>query len=500
MWDDDTRYAVIRGRDARYDGQFFTGVLTTGIYCRPSCPARTPARKNVRFFRTAAAAQAEGFRSCRRCRPEATPGSPSWDVTGDVAARAMGLIDDGIVDREGVDGLSSRLGYSRRQLQRILVDEVGAAPLALATAHRLHTARALLEHTTLAMVEVAHASGFGSVRQFNEAAQAGWGLTPTQVRDGRRGSAARTDVHPPPDPARSKLSAERAVSLELRLRVRTPFDGHRLLAFLAARAVPGLERAESRSHTRTLRLHHGPAIVTLTPDESEVRARVTLSDPRDLGATVARCRAMLDLDADPEAVAEVLRADAALAPLVAEAPGLRVPGTADRFETLLRAVIGQQVSVAGAATTFGAIVDRWGARAPAWAGEGWRMLPEPETLTEIDPHVGLMPASRWSAVIAVARGVAAGEIDVSPGADRSAVRRVLRGIRGIGDWTVDYVMLRAYADPDAFPATDLVLRKVTGIGAAELSRRAERWRPWRAYAAQHLWSASAEGRGYVYEE
>lgn len=491
MWDDDTRYAVIRGRDARYDGQFFTGVLTTRIYCRPSCPARTPARRNVTFFRTAAAAQAAGFRSCRRCRPETTPGSPDWDVQGDLAARAIRLIDDGLVDREGVDGLASRLGYSRRQVQRILIDEVGAAPLALACAHRLHTARALLESTSMAVADVAHASGFGSVRQFNDAARAAWDLAPTEVRAAARGRGVLVEGSVR---RRGVDTAARSTRVALRLRVRAPFDGAHVLEHLAARAVEGVEVATPGVHTRTLMLHRGPVVARLEPHPEAVAVTLHLADPSDLGAAVARCRALMDLDADPIAVSEALAHDPLMERNVLAAPGLRVPGTVDPFETVVRAVVGQQVSVAGATRTLSRIVERYGTTWSSEDGAIWRVMPRPDQLVEVDPESGLLPASRWRTISAVARAVLAGEVDLRPGADRSQVRAGLARIPGIGPWTLEYVMLRGFADPDAFPTGDLVLRRATGLDPAGLARRAERWRPWRAYAAQHLWAAWTEGR------
>ena len=291
MWDDDTRYAVIRGKDARYDGQFVTAVRTTGIYCRPSCPARTPARANVSFYPTAAAAQHAGFRSCRRCFPDDAPSSPRWKVGEDVASRAMRLIDDGVVEREGVAGLARRLGYTERHVSRVLTDELGASPQALAIAHRLHHARTLLETTALPVGEVAFAAGFGSVRQFNDAARAAWALTPTEVR--ARAAAA------PSQPTGS-------TRLELRLRHRAPAQVGRTLAFLGARAVEGAEAWDGVAYTRTMRLPHGSGTVTLAPADGHVRAALELADVRDLGAAVARCRRLLDLDADPLAVDEAL--------------------------------------------------------------------------------------------------------------------------------------------------------------------------------------------------
>ena len=476
MWDDDTRYAVIRGKDARYDGQFVTAVRTTGIYCRPSCPARTPARANVSFYPTAAAAQHAGFRSCRRCFPDDAPSSPRWKVGEDVASRAMRLIDDGVVEREGVAGLARRLGYTERHVSRVLTDELGASPQALAIAHRLHHARTLLETTALPVGEVAFAAGFGSVRQFNDAARAAWALTPTEVR--ARAAAA------PSQPTGS-------TRLELRLRHRAPAQVGRTLAFLGARAVEGAEAWDGVAYTRTMRLPHGGGTVTLAPADGHVRAALELADVRDLGAAVARCRRLLDLDADPLAVDEALAADPRLAPLVGAAPGLRVPGAVDPFEMVVRAVVGQQVSVAGARRTLGTIVARFGAEAPA-ASSLSRAFPTPEALADVDPAIGLLPQARWRAISAVARALLDGSLDLGPGADRAEARRALLAVPGIGPWTVEYVALRALGDPDAFPAGDLVLTQETGLDARALAAAAEAWRPWRAYAALHLWTAAAD--------
>ncbi len=477
MTDFEAQYAAIASRDSRYDGQFFTAVRSTGIYCRPSCPARTPARRNVTFYATAAAAQQAGYRSCKRCLPHATPGSPQWNIGADVASRAMRLIDDGWVEREGVEALAGRLGYSRRHLTRVLVEQLGAGPQALAIAHRLDHARALLEGTDLPMVDVAHTAGFGSVRQFNDAARAAWDVTPSHLRSG-------AVTH----------SASRGTPLEIRLRVREPYDARRLLQFLSERAIDGVERVEPGVLTRTLRLPSGPALAMYTATEGKrgtlLTARFVLQDAGDLPAAIARSRRLFDADADPVAVEAALSADARLSSLVATAPGLRVPGAVDPFEMIVRAVVGQQISVAGARTALGRIVARHGEEV-VLGDESWRVFPQPEVLADVDPQQGLMPAARWRTIGAVATAILGGELEIHAGADRAAARRALLAIPGIGPWTADYVMMRAYGDPDAIPVGDLVLRRATGLDADALDRASRAWSPWRAYAAMHLWSANS---------
>src|SRR5689334_8378063 len=321
-------YRAVASRDARFDGWFFTAVHTTGIYCRPSCPARTPLARNVSFFTTAAAAQAAGFRACRRCRPDAVPGSPEGDVRADVVARAMRLIADGEVERSGVPGLAQRLGYSERQLHRLLVGELGVGALALARARRAQTARVLVETTDLPMADVAFAAGFASIRQFNDTVREVFATTPTALRAKRRGAVSAPG------------------ELTLRLTARAPYDAAEVLLFLGAHAVPGLEEWDGTTYARVLDLPHGPAVVRLSPaSDGSVCARLRLTSLRDLGAAVSRCRRLLDLDADPSAVDEVLGADPALASLVAGAPGRRVPASPDAAELAIRAVLGQQVSV-----------------------------------------------------------------------------------------------------------------------------------------------------------
>ena len=464
------RYRAVQARDARFDGVFFTAVRTTGIYCRPSCPAVTPRIGNVEFYRSSAAAHGAGFRACRRCRPDTVPGSPEWDHRADAVARAVRLVRDGVVERDGVEGLASRLGYSSRQVHRMLTAELGVGPLALARGARAHTARILVETTTLPMAEVAHAAGFASVRQFNDTVREVYGRTPTELRARRR-----------PDASSGHMT--------LRLAVRTPFDGPGLLRFLDDHAVPGLEVVRAGTFARTVRLPHGVGGVELTPAADHVVARLELADLRDTAVAVERCRRLLDLDADPVAIDAVLGADQQLADLVAEVPGLRLPGSVDAVETAVRTVVGQQVSVSGARTVLGRLVAAHGEPVDlALAAEHGLGLafPTADVLADLDPETLPMPRSRGRAVATLARAVAAGAVDLSAGADRSATRAALGALRGIGPWTADYVLMRGLGDPDVLLTTDLVLRRELerrGLNPADTAR----WAPWRSYAGLHLW-------------
>jgi len=480
--DFDTRYEAARGREARFDGCFVEAVSSTGIYCRPSCPAVHPKPENVRYYPTAAAAQRAGFRACLRCRPDAAPGSPEWNVRGDVVGRAMRLINDGVVDREGVTGLAKRLAYTERHLHRLLVEEAGAGPLQLARARRAHTARLLLETTGMPIGEVAFAAGFQSVRQFNETIRAVFACTPSELR--KRGH--RNDEVP---------SGE---EVALRLPYRAPSDGGRLLRFLGARAIPGVEAFSGGVYRRTLRLPRGAGLVELAMREGYVRCALRLEDPRDVGPAVERCRRLLDLDADPVAVSEALGADPVLGPLVRGAPGQRVPGSVDGAELAFRAVLGQQVSVSGANSLAGRLVALCGPLLPFDdAGELENLFPGPAEVAEADLAALPMPFSRREALRRLAVALAGGELRPDPGADREQVREGLLGLPGIGPWTASYVAMRALGDPDAFLPTDLrVRRAVERLGhpgdPRTVEAMAERWRPWRAYAVQHLW-ASLEG-------
>ena len=472
------RYRAVSSRDPRFDGYFFLGVTSTGIYCRPSCPARTPRREHVRFYPTAAAAQAAGFRACKRCIPGAVPGSPDWDVRGDVAGRAMHLIADGVVERDGVPGLASRLGYGERQLRRILQADLGAAPLGLARAQRAHVARLLLETTELPVTEIAFAAGFASLRQFNATVRDVFGTSPTGIRERRRpGSGHRVSNR-----------------LEVRLARRAPFDFQALLAFLGPRAVPGVEEVVGSSYRRSLRLPHGSATVDVSDDGAAVRCVFALGDLRDLGPAVARVRRLLDLDADPVAVGDVLGRDPVLGRLVRSAPGRRAPGAVDGTELAVRAVIGQQVSVAAARTIAGRIVAALGTPLAAPSGGLTHLFADADQIAGASDADLPMPAARRRSLRALAGALADGSLALDAGADRPSALAALRGIPGIGPWTAGYIALRALGDPDVLLADDLGVRRAArSLGLPEdpeaLRARAEAWRPWRSYATHHLWAS-----------
>lgn len=470
--DEDTRYRAVQSRDERFDGWFVTAVTSTGIYCRPSCPAMTPRREHVRFHPSAAAAQAAGFRACKRCRPDATPGSPEWDLRADLVGRAMRLIGDGVVDREGVAGLAARLGYSERHLHRQLVAEVGAGPVAVARAQRAQTARVLLETTALPITEVAFAAGFASVRQFNETIRAVFAVTPTQLRRSRRGPDERV-----------------AGAIVLRLPYRAPIDLDALLRFLGARAVPAVEDWSGGVYSRSLRLPRGTGIAALSAAPGHVRCELRLTDLRDLAAAVQRCRRLLDLDADPAAQQAAFGADPLLGPLVAKAPGLRVPGHVDGAEMAVRAVLGQQVSVQAAGKLAGKLTVAYGEDLPAPHGPITRLFPTAAALREA--QVG-MPVSRIRALRAVAAALDDGTVELHPGVDRAVTERALLALPGIGPWTASYLALRALRDPDVFLPTDVGVRHAltrAGLPADPVSAAAlaERWRPLRSYALLQLW-------------
>jgi AraC family transcriptional regulator of adaptative response / DNA-3-methyladenine glycosylase II len=463
--DPDTCYRAVQGRDARFDGWFYTAVRTTGIYCRPSCPAVTPHRRNVTFYASAAAAQLAGYRACKRCRPDASPGSPEWDVRGDLAGRALRLIRDGVLDRDGVPGLARRLGYSERQVHRTLVAEVGAGPLAIARAQRAQTARILLETSSLPMADVAFTAGFASVRQFNETMRAVFAVTPSALRV----------VRPTPSLA--------AGLLDLRLPYRAPMDVGTTLEYLAARAIPGVESFDGLTFSRTLRLPGGPALVSLSDGGGYVRCQLRLTDQRDLISAVARIRRLLDLDADPVAVEAALDADPQLAPLVGKHAGVRSPGAVDGFEMAVRAIVGQQISVAGARTVLGRMAADLGE--PVF--DGWRLFPSASAFVEADPGVLPMPRKRAATLYTVAGALIDSDVALDPGADRVATRAALLALPGIGPWTADYLMMRALGDPDVLLGTDLGIRKAADSLDIEISDGRPAWAPWRSYASHLLW-------------
>ena len=469
--DFDRCLAAVQAKDPRFDGWFFTAVLTTGIYCRPSCPAVPPKPRNIRFYPSAAAAQGAGFRACKRCRPDAVPGSPEWNQRGDVVARAVRLIGDGIVDREGVAGLGRRLGYSTRQIERQLRAELGAGPLALARAQRAQTARVLLETTELRIADVAFSAGFSSVRQFNDTVQTVFASSPTELR--------RRTASPSAYGATGQLT--------LRLPFRAPLCPDNVFGHLAATAVPGVEEWRDGSYRRTMRLPRGSATVALRPEPHHVACVLHVSDVRDVSAAVARCRRLLDLDADPIAVDEALSRDPALAPIVAKAPGRRIPRTVDGPELAIRAVLGQQVSTRAARTHGARLVAAIGEPIADPHGALTHLFPTSAKVATIDPATLGLPLSRRRTVIALASALAEGTIDLSPGADWDCARTQLHALPGIGPWTVETIVMRALGDPDAYLPGDLGVRAASLALGLDKHHHA-RWRPWRAYAVQYLWS------------
>ena len=481
MHDDfDRCYRAVQSRDSRFDGWFVTAVLTTGIYCRPSCPVRLPLARNVTFHPTAAAAQRAGFRACKRCRPDASPGSPEWNVRGDVVARTMRLIADGAVDREGVTGLAARVGYTERQLERMLRAEVGAGPLAVARAQRVQTARVLIETTDLSFSDIAFAAGFASIRQFNDTVRSACDCTPTVLRH----NATQRGI---------PNAAPVGQTLTLRLPVRTPFAYKGLFGHLAATAVPGCEEVRDGTFRRTLRLTRGNGIASLTPRADHVRCVLVLENVRDLATAIARCRRLLDLDADPEAVIDALGTDADLGTVVAKAPGQRIPRTVDEHEMAVRAILGQQVSTKAARTHAGRLVSAYGNPVTDPAGSLTHSFPSVEQLAEIDPAHLALPGARRVSLATLISGLISGDVALDIGCDWDRARRQLLELPGIGPWTVEIIAMRALGDPDAFPATDLGVRLAAErLGLAADSRsltiHSARWRPWRSYAVQHLWT------------
>lgn len=470
---------AVQSKDARFDGWFFTAVLTTGIYCRPSCPVVPPKPGNMVFHPSAAACQQAGFRACKRCRPDTSPGSPEWNQRADAVARAMRLIADGVVDREGVPGLAARLGYSTRQVERQLLAELGAGPLALARAQRAQTARLLIETTDLPMAQIAFAAGFSSIRTFNDTVREVFALSPSDLR-----TRAPKSPHTTPG------------VLSLRLPFRAPLNPDNLFGHLAATAVPGVEEWRDGAYRRTLRLPYGHGTVALSPRPDHIACRLTLTDPRDLTVAISRCRRLLDLDADPVAVDEQLRADPVLAPLVDKAPGRRVPRTVDAAEFAVRAVLGQQVSTAAARTHAARLVTAHGTPVDDPEGGLTHLFPSPEALAALDPETLAMPRTRRTTFTTLVRQLADGELHLGAESDWPETRAKLLALPGFGPWTADVIAMRALGDPDAFLPTDLGIRRAArelGLPStpAALTARAAAWRPWRAYAVQYLWATDS---------
>lgn len=532
------RYRAIASRDRRFDGQFITAVRSTGIYCRPSCPARTPKPENVTFYLTSAAAHDAGYRACKRCLPEAVPGTPAWDLGHDLAARAMRLLRDGVVDREGVDGLAQRLGYSARHVHRVLVTELGAGPIALARALRAQTARTLLTETDLRLADIAFAAGFGSIRQFNDTVTEVFDVTPSDLRARRRGPRAPSPELPAPRDPGGSLGADDSgtATLTLALPFREPYDAEGIFAFLAARAVDGVEVADAAqlTYARSLALPRGPGafeaafrrehaagtragvagsgvagsraeaagsgVAAAPQGTGRFTVRLELTSVTDLPAAIARIRRLFDLDADPIAVDRALAADPALVPSVRATPGIRVPGAVDPTEILVRALVGQQISVAAARTHLSRLAS---VGTPFASRLGpTRLFPTADQLAAHGRDHLRGPARRTEAILGVVQALADGELALSPADDPETLRAALVARDGVGPWTAAYVAMRVLHDPDILLTTDGALlagaralgldgeaRSVAARGAY-LARRGERWAPWRSYASMHLWRAS----------
>jgi len=483
----DACYAAIKARDSRFDGRFFTGVTSTGIYCRPVCPARLPKRENCTFWPSAAAAEQAGFRACLRCRPEAAPGTPAAQGSAATVSRALRLIGEGALDTGSVCQLADRLGLGERHVRRLFNTHLGANPEAVAATRRLLLANQLLRDTNLAVADIAFASGFSSLRRFNDAFSKRYGEPPTAIR-----RAARKKGH-------GATNADNALPFDLRLRLgfRPPFDWQMILDYFRLRAIPGVEAIEGNRYRRTVRLADNHAFIEAEPDKNRdiLWVRVMSDQPFALADLVMRLRRLFDLDAEPHAIGAHFSDDPLIGPMVEERPGLRIPGAFDGFELAIRAILGQQVSVKGATTIAGRLVETYGDEVTP-PGPNWPsfLFPEPQTLIRDDLGKLGMPRTRGDTLYRVAEAVADGTVVLHPGVNISDMVEALTSLKGIGEWTASYVALRALGDPDAFPSGDLGLQKAAAPQAEKLSAKkletlAEGWRPWRGYAALHLWSS-----------
>ncbi|WP_293679523.1 AlkA N-terminal domain-containing protein [uncultured Phenylobacterium sp.] len=468
-------------RDPRFDGRIFAGVKTTGIYCRPICPARTPKPQNMTFYPTAAAAQEAGYRPCLRCRPEASPDLGAWRGTSNTVSRALALIEAGAMDNGDADALAGRLGVGERQLRRLFRQHLGASPVSVAQTRRVLLAKQLIQETRLPMSEVAMASGFGSVRRFNETFQQLFGRPPGELRRSQKAETPAAD------------------GIFVRLPYKPPYDWDAIIGFLAARAIPGVERVEPRRYARTLEIEGARGVVIVTPrGDGALQAEIRFPKLQALPAVIARIRRVFDLSADPTLIGAHLSQDPALAPLIAARPGLRAPGAWDGFELAVRAILGQQITVGAARGLAAKLVARYGETIddPAAAELGLtRVFPSPGRLVGEDIAALGMPRARGAALEALARKVAADPTIFTPRADLGSAIAALKALPGVGEWTAQYIALRELREPDAFPQADVGLMRAMADEAGlrptadQLLARSERWRPWRAYAAQHLWAA-----------
>lgn len=466
-------------RDPRFDGKFFIGVLGSRVYCRPICPAPTAKEKNVRYFPTAAAAAEAGFRPCLRCRPECSPGTPAWLGTSNTVSRALRLIGESALENGGMEVLAERLGVGTRHLRRLFIRHLGATPMAVAQTRRLHFAKKLIDETTLPMGEVALASGFGCVRRFNAAIQTTYHRTPSQIRRLARQKTIQPENH-----------------YIFHLRFRPPYHWSGMLAFLAARATPGIEAVELGSYFRSIVVGSmaGYFGVALDEEHNSLRVSIQFGDPRSLFFIIERIRAMFDLNADWTKIARALKSDPMLTGLVDSAPGLRVPGCWNGFELATRAILGQQITVRAATSLAGRIVKEFGKAFPG-TGSLTHLFPSPEILADADLRGIGMPKARAETIRALARAVSDGRIRFEGIVDSTSFLQLLTEIPGIGKWTAQYVAMRALGEPDAFPVGDAALLTALNLKSpAELEFRAEAWRPWRAYATMYLWKAATQAK------
>ncbi len=473
-------------RDARFDGRFFIGVKTTGIYCRPVCPANPPKSENVTFYPTAAAAGEAGYRPCLRCRPECAPGTPAWAGTSTTVRRGLGLIADGALDGAGVDALADRLGVTSRHLRRLFTRHLGASPIAVAHTQRLHFAKRLIDQTTLPMTEIAIAAGFGSTRRFNDAFRNTYGRTPRELR-------------------KHHGHAQAIGGLTVKLPYRKPFDSERLLAFFATRAIPGVEVVSGSRYLRSAVVDGQQCVIEMRDDGSNMLLTLHGAGTRSLLPLTQKARSLFDLDASPDDIAQVLGKDSFLKSLLRLYPGVRVPGAWDGFEVTVRAILGQQVSVAAATTLAGRVAARYGDAVDVALPDGvdgpGLLFPAPEKLARGRLRDLGIVSARADTIRRVARAVLDGSIVFDAAQDTDEFCRSLVAIKGIGDWTAQYVAMRALKDPDAFLDADLgLLRAFDGPGRsrlkpAELKIMSEAWRPWRAYAALLIWSADGNSGG-----
>lgn len=478
-------YRASKSRDERFDGRFFTTVLTTGIYCRPVCPAPTPKPENVRFVSSAAAAEAAGFRPCLRCRPETSPGSPDWLGTSATVSRALRLISEGVLDEHGLDEVAGRLHVGTRQLRRLFSEHLGVSPLAVAQNRRVLFARRLITETGLPMTDVAFGAGFSSIRRFNDAMRKAYGVAPTELRKTSLHSEVTSNSH-----------------LTLKLYFRPPFDWPSLIKFLGDRAIPGVEIVGKRYYKRSVRVEGTTGIIEVrtAPMDSYVLLSIPSHLSKGLIQTVEGIRRLFDLRADPMEISSHLGRDELLGDAVRSNPGLRVPGAWDGFEIAVRAILGQQVSVKAATTMSGRLVSAFGEAMPTDGGSATgltHLFPTPAALADANLTALGLTKRRAEAICELARAVYDGRLSLgtSRGLDEAVDK--LTEQPGVGPWTAHYIAMRALGEPDAFPAGDLVLRKAAAGGkgpalsARELQRRSDVWRPWRSYAAMHLWKMAS---------